>query len=558
MRTLSFCAVLSVASAVLGCGSAADSPSERTSAAVSAAVASSVTPAVTGMSVSGNQLLRDGEPFRPRGFNMIGVLTPAWCSNGMGVTARNHFGSAELGTAINQWHATTVRFQVSQRGLGDSSLTSSQIAAYLQEIENDVALARSLGLVVILSMQDQSIGCGPAHPLPSAQTVAAWKELAPAFANSPYVMFEMFNEPQNDVTNADWQQWRNGGSSPLTNLGDAAVGFQTLANDIRGVGANNVLIADGARYAEHLDNISSYLLTDTASGNGIAYAIHPYYFSPGATYWQNSWAFLAPTRAIVATEWNYQADKCGTTSETLAPTFLSFLEQHGIGMTAHAFDVPGTQIADWTYTPTQCGTSVGGSGHDLLTWYAHLAHAPAQPTGLSATATTTSVTASWAASTGTFSVAGYEVSLNGTRVGTTAQTSATLGGLRCGTSYTLGVDAYDILGNHSVVTSATTRTASCLAVTGLAASPQPLVTSTNISFTLSEAASVNLDIETQSGTVVKHKMTGQSLPAGTTSVAYYGYDDTGKKLPAGTYVVVVTATDASGQSATAQITLQIG
>lgn len=331
---------------------------------------------VTGLSVAGNQLLRDGKPFRPRGFNMIGVLTPAWCSNGAGVTARKHFGQTELKTAISDWHATTVRFQVSQRGLGDSSLTATQISAYLQEIQTDVALARSLGLVVILSMQDQSIGCGPAHPLPSPQTVAAWHKLAPAFANSPYVMLELFNEPQNGTTNTDWVQWRNGGSGPLANQGDPAVGLQTLVNDIRGSGARNVLIADGARYAEHLDNIKPHLLTDTASGRGIAYAIHPYYYTPGPTYWQSSYGYLLPSLAIIATEWDYKANQCGTAAETMAPTFFTWLEDHGIGMTAHAFDVIGTQIADWSWTPTQCGTAVGGSGQALKTWYAHLAQLP--------------------------------------------------------------------------------------------------------------------------------------------------------------------------------------
>lgn len=562
MRILGYCALAVVASAAIGCSIGSDDtdPMQVTSAATTASTTGTVTPARTGLSISGNHLLRDGEPFRPRGFNMIGVLTPAWCTNGAGVNARNHFGTTELQTAIDTWHATTVRFQVSQRGLGDSSLTSTQRADYLKEIENDVALARSLGLVVILSMQDQAIGCGGVHPLPSAQTVAAWKALVPSFANAPDVMFELFNEPQNGTTDADWQQWKNGGTSPLANLGDAAVGFQTLANDIRSLGANNVLVADGARYAEHLDNITNYLLTDTASGHGIAYAIHPYYYAPGSNYWQSSWGFLASSRAIVATEWNYKADKCGTSEETLAPSFLSWLEQTGIGMTGHAFDALGTLVADWSWTPTECGTTVGGSGHVLKNWYAHMAQKPSAPTGLSTKGQSTSVTASWTASTGAFGVAGYELLVNGKRVGTTTSTSATLGSLTCGTSYTVGVDAYDSLGNHSGVTSTTARTAACsssLSVTSLGASPQPLVTKTTISFTLSENATVDVDIETQAGTIVRHRLAGDALSTGTQNVVYYGNDDAGKRLPSGTYLVVVTAKDAAGATASAQTSLAI-
>jgi len=327
---------------------------------------------VTGMSVSGNHLLKDGALFMPRGFNTVGTLTPAWCGNGTVTTARTHFTSAELDDQVQKWHANIIRLQVSQRGLEDPSLTSSEITAYLNEIESHVALARSKGLVVILSMQDQSIGCGAVHPLPSKQTVNAWHRLAPVFANDLYVMYELFNEPENGTTSADWAQWKNGGASPLTNLGDTAVGHETLVTDLRSWGIKNVLIADGARYAEHLDGITNYVLTES-SGRGIAYAIHPYYYTPGQTYWQTSWGFLTTTHPVIATEWNYKPSDCGTNAETLAPTLLSWLDSKNIGITAHVFDVVGLVIADWTYTPTKCGTASGGPGALLKSWYAHLA-----------------------------------------------------------------------------------------------------------------------------------------------------------------------------------------
>lgn len=331
---------------------------------------------VTGMAISGTQLLRDGAVFVPRGFNMIGALTPAWCNQGSGVQARTHYGTTELTAAINTWHANTIRLQVSQRGLEDPTLTADQRAAYLSAIHTDVSLARGLGLVVILSMQDQSIGCGPVHLLPSQQTVDAWNVLAPSFASSPYVMFELFNEPQNTDSAAAWEQWRIGGTTPITtadNLGDAPVGFQTLVNTVRAAGAKNVVLADGALHAEHFDGLASHLLTEQTGGHGIGYAFHPYYYTPGTTYWQNSWGYLAATRFIIATEWDYQSDDCGTTAQSLAPAFLTWLEGKHIGMTAHAFDVLGTQVADWSWTPTQCGTASGGSGADLKAWFTHLA-----------------------------------------------------------------------------------------------------------------------------------------------------------------------------------------
>jgi len=327
---------------------------------------------VTGIAISGHQLLKDGAPFEVRGFNMVGALTPAWCKQGSGVAARAHFGTTELTREVSGWHANTIRLQVSQRGLGDSSLAPADITAYLQMLEDDVALARSLGLVVILSMQDQSIGCGNVHPLPSSQTVAAWQKLAPAFASQPDVMFELFNEPQNGHTAADWPQWRNGGAGPIDNLGDPAIGHQQLVTTIRNTGAKNVILADGGDHAEHLDNITPFLLTEK-TGRGIGYVVHPYYYTPGAAYWQASYGFLTTSRVVVATEWNYKPDDCGGKDEMLAPTFLAWLHDHGIGITGHAFDYLGTLVADWNWTPTKCGTASPGAGAVLKSWYATLA-----------------------------------------------------------------------------------------------------------------------------------------------------------------------------------------
>jgi chitodextrinase len=69
---------------------------------------------------------------------------------------------------------------------------------------------------------------------------------------------------------------------------------------------------------------------------------------------------------------------------------------------------------------------------------------PSVPTGLSATATSSSqVNLSWNASTDNVAVAGYRVFRNGTAVVTTAATSYGDSGLAANTSYTYAVSAYD-------------------------------------------------------------------------------------------------------------------
>lgn len=75
---------------------------------------------------------------------------------------------------------------------------------------------------------------------------------------------------------------------------------------------------------------------------------------------------------------------------------------------------------------------------------------PSVPTSLVQTgSTTSSISVSWGASSDNVAVAGYTVYLGGSQLATTAATSATVGGLVCGSSYAVTVDAFDAAGNHS-------------------------------------------------------------------------------------------------------------
>jgi chitodextrinase len=88
--------------------------------------------------------------------------------------------------------------------------------------------------------------------------------------------------------------------------------------------------------------------------------------------------------------------------------------------------------------------------------------APSAPTGLAVSSPTqTSITLSWNASTDSVGVAGYGRYRNGSLVSNGGGTSFTFGGLTCGTSYTLAVDAYDAAGNRSSASSLTASTTAC-------------------------------------------------------------------------------------------------
>jgi hypothetical protein len=73
----------------------------------------------------------------------------------------------------------------------------------------------------------------------------------------------------------------------------------------------------------------------------------------------------------------------------------------------------------------------------------------------------TSIAFSWSASTDNTGVTGYRVARDTSYVGTTTALTYTVSGLSCGTTYTLGVDAYDAAGNHSAQATITAATAAC-------------------------------------------------------------------------------------------------
>jgi beta-glucanase (GH16 family) len=88
--------------------------------------------------------------------------------------------------------------------------------------------------------------------------------------------------------------------------------------------------------------------------------------------------------------------------------------------------------------------------------------APSAPTGLTVSSPTQlGVTLSWNASSDNVGVVGYYVLLGSTRIGSTSATSYVVGGLSCGTGYTLSVVAYDAAENTSAPASTQATTATC-------------------------------------------------------------------------------------------------
>jgi len=169
----------------------------------------------------------------------------------------------------------------------------------------------------------------------------------------------------------------------------------------------------------------------------------------------------------------------GHTSTSLSLTWAASNDNVGVvgyGVYKAGVRVGTTSPASYTVTGLACATSytIGVDAYDaagnrsgqasvlLSTSPCGDTQAPTAPSGLAVSAPSQSgITLAWSAATDNVGVAGYDVFANGTKSGTATGTSYSLSGLACGTTYTLGVEAFDGAGNRSTRSTVSGSTAAC-------------------------------------------------------------------------------------------------
>ena len=229
-----------------------------------------------------------------------------------------------------------------------------------------------------------------------------------------------------------------------------------------------------------------------------------------------------------------------------------------VGVAGYGFYVDGNLVASpssaaYALTGLSCGTSYtvavdafdaagNRSGKTTVTTSTAAcadSQLPTAPVGLAATfVTQAAVTLSWGGSSDNVGVAGYDLYLGAIVAGTTAQTSYAFSGLSCGTTYTVGVDAYDPAGNRSAVSWLIVTTGAC-ADTSPPTAPRNLVESAATVSAISAAWTASTDNVAVTG----YRVYLDGTLAGTTATTSY----TATGLSCGrSHQVVVDAYDAAG------------
>ena len=278
-----------------------------------------------GVSVSGTRLFLDGRPWIPHGLYQIAFEQPPTFSDEHGFwKIASRFYSPEEYGHMRDFGADTVRIQLAQTGMDPQNRLSTP--EYRNRALEAVRSAREAGLVVIVSMQDES-QTGEQRPadLPDDATQRAWRVVAPAFARDRGVMLELFNEPRPLPSPPTWGAW-------------AAAMNRTL-HTVRDLGAINVVIADGLGVGQTLRGAP---LLDDPFGQ-VAYASHPYVTKqsgPAAQTpeaWDMKFGNFSHRAPVLISEWGI-GYYCDAQTPSSVATFLQYLQQHGIGLVAGTWD----------------------------------------------------------------------------------------------------------------------------------------------------------------------------------------------------------------------------
>lgn len=303
--------------------------------------------------VVGSQVLKpDGTPYIPKGISIYGGLEDSdYAENLPNI-------DAQIKASALYWHTNTIRLQVAESNLL-SGLKKGQPynLKFMNELKREVDLARSLNQAVVINDQTEFTNNTSA---PTAMTVKFWQIMSETFGNQPYIIFDLFNEPrldsqtvrqssfqsqlirrllvkriarsahkrhpQRSVNNTIWHVWKYGG----TVNGTKYVGMQTLVNQIRARGVDNLIWVEGLFWGQSLPP-NAYLL----SGSNIEYAYHHINLNH-----ESDWSFIgrfASRRPVVDGEWSqYQSpwQECYAKAPKTVPQYLAYLKAHGIGLIA--------------------------------------------------------------------------------------------------------------------------------------------------------------------------------------------------------------------------------
>ncbi len=205
-----------------------------------------------------------GKPVQLRGMSLF------WSNSGWG--GEKFYDAAVVNQLADSWHATVIRAAVGVEGSGGYVGASTANKARARAVV-DAAIAK--GMYVIVDWHS--------HKLLEEDAVAFFKEMATAYAASPNLIWEPFNEPVKQSWSAELKPYH-----------------EKVIATIRKAGSPNLVVVGSPTWSQDVDVASSDPIT---TDKNVAYTLH--FYAGTHRQWLRDKADRAMKRglAIFVTEW---------------------------------------------------------------------------------------------------------------------------------------------------------------------------------------------------------------------------------------------------------------
>ena len=234
--------------------------------------------------------------------------------------ARNARDLIDMATDnANGWYARVVRLPVYPDAIDETPGWRANPDAYFTN-HLDPAVQRCISKQIYCIIDWHYIKDYNSAEVDTA-TRAFWNYVAPKYANTPNVIFELYNEPINPD---NWSTWKTVA--------------QPWVNIIRSYAPNNLILIGGPRWSQNVAEAA----TNPFSGSNLVYVAHIYPEHGGQSTWDSWFGNASNAVPFFITEWGWQNGGNTPTSGTLSgygTPFSQYLDAKGVSWTAWVFDL---------------------------------------------------------------------------------------------------------------------------------------------------------------------------------------------------------------------------
>jgi len=326
--------------------------------------------------VVGNQLYYQGKPTRLLGLDHSG--TEYLCIGGGPIYEGPDPDT--LATAMLTWgHVNAVRIPLNEDcWLGINGAPAMYSGTnYQQAIVDYTSKFHAHGIFTIVDLHWNAPGTQQSkgqQPMADADHAPAfWTSVATAFKNDPMTVFDLYNEPHLDTSNAmtsdPWACWQSGCTiktpdSPVTGTYQSA-GMQDLVTAVRNAGATNVLMLGGLAWSDDLSGWLAHVPTDPLDQMTASFHLYNFNACIDQSCWTMTIDQVAQTYPVVTGEMG--ENDC---AHGFIDTYMPWADMHGVsylGWTWNVWDCNNGPALITDYDGGTTGFGAGLKAHLLVT-----------------------------------------------------------------------------------------------------------------------------------------------------------------------------------------------